>query len=77
MWYPGSGVVYDCIDSCSLPSFLLHILGNTPDMMLCVRNDIILIQRIKFRILLLDRIYKLNFFSFHDTADHLICMFVQ
>ena len=23
MWYPGSGVVLDCIDSCSLPSFLL------------------------------------------------------
>ena len=22
-WYPGSGVVLDCIDSCSLPSFLL------------------------------------------------------
>ena len=24
-WYPGSGVVLDCIDSCSLPSFLLCI----------------------------------------------------
>ena len=23
MWYPGSGVVLDCIVSCSLPSFLL------------------------------------------------------
>ena len=23
MWYPGSGVVLDCIISCSLPSFLL------------------------------------------------------
>ena len=23
MWYPGSGVVLDCIDSSSLPSFLL------------------------------------------------------
>ena len=22
-WYPGSGVALDCIDSCSLPSFLL------------------------------------------------------
>ena len=29
-WYPGSGVVRDCIDSRSLPSFLLclHYLGN-------------------------------------------------
>ena len=23
MWRPGSGVVLDCIDSCSLPSYLL------------------------------------------------------
>ena len=26
MWYPGSGVAIDCIDSWSLPSFLLSIL---------------------------------------------------
>ena len=25
MWYPGSGVVLDCIVSWSLPSFLLHV----------------------------------------------------
>ena len=25
-WYPGTGVVLDCIDSCSLPSFLLRII---------------------------------------------------
>ena len=36
-WYPGSGVVLDCIDSWSLPSFLLfsqrsrsHILKSLP-----------------------------------------------
>ena len=26
-WYPGSGVVLDCIDSCSLPSFLLYFFS--------------------------------------------------
>ena len=25
MWYPGSGVVHDCVESWSLPSFLLEI----------------------------------------------------
>ena len=28
MWYPGSGVVLDCIDSCSLPSFLLYLVDH-------------------------------------------------
>ena len=27
-WYPGSGVVFDCIDAYSLPSFLLLIEAN-------------------------------------------------
>ena len=26
MWYPGSGVVLNCIDSSSLPSFLLYLM---------------------------------------------------
>ena len=29
MWYPGSGVVLDCIDSWSLPSFLLFLVDHT------------------------------------------------
>ena len=72
MWYPGSGVVLDCIDSCFLPPFLLCRLLFNLEVSLATRLNcscwisLILVRTIYLQVK--DNLLFLRFFSVDNTS---------